>query len=572
MEVTQRDIEDAEALVPIIAQAIADGRRESKSRYVATLTLEGTVYVFDSDNAVDQGDYVGEFVKQKSLMVTLPDCPFTVFFRPDVDGKRDEVVVELGKMWSGTPAHVRVSYTLKVEKNGVELFTQTVPYHWWWARWRWQSAPRPLVRDGASLVAAKHLLPHSSGDLYGYKPTGPYSYNPNYHYTPMALGGIMHAMGTGGDRPEIGPITKPQADYIVLGTPLARDVMMAQAESSASWAFHIRDEKTGRWFDNRANPYYSLNPASNPPKIPIAPAPSPQVTTFAYLQTAHIPNLSYVPFMLTDDPYLLEEVQAAALYSPIENNYHQNIQKLPGMAGPSEVRGFAWGLRDMALAARATPETVPSWLTPKAHYLANLADSKTYMQRFMDSPARIHRVFRAFPRSDLLGSFQEDYMMIVLAWIARIFPDWKPQYEWAMGAIMPHVLDGRGWLKGWPAPYYFKGFINTIGTASLIKDTSQDANTYATWDEAFERYVLDKGGTNDPTLGVYPPQWDGVSIRQVQSSAGYFLYRLATLRLAEGAGIPDAAGAGDWLEGQMPALFQRYGGTNDPRFSFAPTP
>src|SRR3954463_14163476 len=130
------------AATSISGQQNSDARNSSKSvRYVATLNDGRTVYTFDSNEAVDQGVYAGQFVRQKSLMVSLPRCPFTVFFRPDIDGGRDEVVVELGKMWSGAPAHVTTPYTLSVTKDGAPLFTQNVQYHWWWSRWRWQSAP-----------------------------------------------------------------------------------------------------------------------------------------------------------------------------------------------------------------------------------------------------------------------------------------------------------------------------------------------------------------------------------------------------------------------------------------------
>lgn len=540
------------------------------TRYVATLTLGSTVYTFDSANAVDQGDYVGEFVRQKSLMVALPGCPFTVFFRPDVDGTRDEVVVELGKMWSGAPAHVRTPYTLSVTKDGAPLFTQNVPYHWWWSRWRWQSAPRSFVRDAASLMAANYFLPHSKDYLYGYKPGGPYAYFANYAYTPMGLGGLVHGMGTGGDRPELGPLTKPQADFLLFGTPLARDVMLAQAEASASLPFHIRDEKTGAWLNNRAKPYHSLHPNSPVPRVPNPAVPIPQVTTFAYMQTAHMPQLTYAPYLLTDDPYYLEELQAVALYHTIESSGHQIVQKLPGLAQPGETRGMAWGIRDIALAAKATPATVPSWLSPQSLYLANLADNRTYIQRYMDSPALIHKVFRAFTRSDLLGSFQEDYKAIVLAWVARMFPEqWKDAYVWAMGAIMPLVTDGSGWLKGWPCPYYFAGMVKPLDFSTLIKDTSQDANTYKTWAEAFQQHVAVKGRVNDPTLASYPPAWDGVSIMQTLGSAGYVLWRQGAIHLAQGHGIAGAAAAAEWFDGQIPAIVTKFRNTNDPRWSFS---
>jgi hypothetical protein len=104
--------------------------------------------------------------------------------------------------------------------------------------------------------------------------------------------------------------------------------------------------------------------------------------------------------------------------------------------------------------------------------------------------------------------------------------------------------DGRqrvAWcLKGWANPYYFTGFIRDIGTRTRIDDTSQDKNTYLSWAAAFQRYVADKGNTNDPTLRVYPPPWDGASIMQTQSGAGYFLWRQSTLHLAAGLGIAGA--------------------------------
>jgi hypothetical protein len=422
------------------------------------------------------------------------------------------------------------------------------------------------VRDAASLVASKHFLPHSPDWLYGYKPGGPYSYTPNYSYSPMALGGLMSSMGSTGDRPEIGPVTLPQADFILLGTPLAKTVMMAQAEACASLPFHLRDEKTGAWLDNRAHPYYSFNQNVSP-KVPVA--PNPQSPNFMFLNAAHMPQLTYVPYMLTDDPYLLEELQATALYHVTESNYHQTVQKLPGIAQPSEQRGMAWGVRDIALAAKATPASVPGWLLPKSLWLANFADNRTFIQRFMDSPALTHKVFRTFPRADSVEGFEMDYMMIAFAWVVRIgFAEWSDAYAWTMGGVLPQVTDGSGWLKGWPDPYMYRVFINP-GAVSLIKDTSRDAGTFKTWAEAFQGYVADKGNINpgDPTL-ANSSTWDGISIVQTQSSAGYFFWRQGQLHLAVGLNVAGADAASKWLDSQMPAVIQRLKGVNDPRFSF----
>ena len=489
------------------------------AHYVATLTLGSTVYTFESRSAVDQGNYVGQFVQQKSLMASLAGCPFTVFFRPDLNGKRDEVVVELGKIWSWSsrPTHIMTPYTLRVTKNNALLFTQTVPYHWWWSRWRWQSAPRPVVATASELIASKKLLPHSTRWLYGWK-----KWTTDVRFVgPMDTAGLQTAIGTAGDRPEIGAVTLPQADYIVNGTPRAWSTMIAQAEASATMPIHVRDEKTGQWFDNQANPYYSLRPRGGPPVIPDAPlppVPPGQIsgnnvdTRFMGPEAAHNPPLTYVPYLFTDDPYYLEELQAMALWHIVLSSYHSWKEKLPGLAYPGETRATAWGLRSVAQAALVTPANTPSWINTQAHWKKNLADNRVYLQRFMDSPAMIHKFFRAYSRADLLGSFQEDYLMTVLAWIVRMgFTEWADGYAWAMGAVMPLVTDASGWLKGWPNPYYFTGFIRDIGGArTRIDDTSQDKNTYLDWAAAFQRYVTDKGHTNDPTLQAYPPRWDGI--------------------------------------------------------------
>jgi hypothetical protein len=60
-----------------------------------------------------------------------------------------------------------------------------------------------------------------------------------------------------------------------------------------------------------------------------------------------------------------------------------------------------------------------------------------------------------------------------------------------------------------------------------------------------------------------------VSIMQVQSNAGYFLWRQGALHLAQGLGVAGADAAAAWLDSQIPAQLQKYGGTNDPRFSFS---
>ena len=47
------------------------------------------------------------------------------------------------------------------------------------------------------------------------------------------------------------------------------------------------------------------------------------------MQTAHMPPLAFVPWMLTDDPYFLEVAQATVNYGILESNINRNGEKLP---------------------------------------------------------------------------------------------------------------------------------------------------------------------------------------------------------------------------------------------------
>ena len=538
---------------------------------------DGTSRTFSQAAAKDAGDYVGQFVHQKCFRQRQGD--WTVFFRPDADGSRDEVVVELGTIRSTNPANILTPYTATITKNGATVAEVQVPYHWWWARWRWYSSPRSVVRKPADLIASKALLPHTTKYHYGWPGWGSPSYYNGLTYSykgPMDTAGLATGMGGVGDRPEVGPVTIPQGDYIVNGTPAALSSMLAQAEASGSMPIHFRDELTGAPFDVRANPYYSTLAASGPPLIAEPPIPRDTagsvLPTFFLMDANHTPSLCYVPYLLTDDPYYLEELQYISTFHIVITNYHTSAQQLPGLVYPGETRGFAWGVRSVAHSAYITSPTAPNWLKSQTYWKQNLADNRTYLQRFQNSPALVHKLFRMFTRSDGGQGFMNDYMAIVLAWIVRMgFTEWADGYTWFMGGVMPMVSDGSGWEKGWPTPYQYFTMTNqtaSSGTAFLlVPDTSLDAITYPTWAALFQRYVADKGNTNDSSLQTFPPPWNGTSIMQVQSGPGYFLWRQGALHLAVGLGLSGASAASAWLDGQMPSVMQKSGTTSDPRWS-----
>lgn len=237
----------------------------------------GTTLTFSQPAATNLGDYVGPFVQQACLRQRAPAtgdyrAAFTVFFRPDMSGARQEIVVEYGTEFKfGTlppvaasgvkPAHITSPYTATISGSGLASpVVVTVPNHWWGARWRWQSASRAMVRGYTNLVAMKAILPLSTQALWNTSPpaTG-VAWN-----GPMETAGLASDEQDVADRPEIGFITEYQACYLLTDNAAAQQTMLSQAEAMGTMPVWVRDAATGAMFDVQTYPFMALlNDASN---------------------------------------------------------------------------------------------------------------------------------------------------------------------------------------------------------------------------------------------------------------------------------------------------------------------
>ena len=139
------------------AAAASPGSEPLKVR----LVLDGKTYEFDETKGRDLGDYKGPGFVQRCVMVTVADLPMSVFMRPDQGSERVEVVFELGRMWSGPPRHLG-AYTVEIARGEKQLARVEVPYHYWFSRWRWQSAPRPRITTPQALMAASLVPPYEN--------------------------------------------------------------------------------------------------------------------------------------------------------------------------------------------------------------------------------------------------------------------------------------------------------------------------------------------------------------------------------------------------------------------------
>ena len=554
---------------------------------------DGTSRTFNQTGAKEAGDYVGQFVHQKCFIAHEDD--WTVFFRPDANHSRDEVVVERGVIHLApgrNPTHLLDPYTATILKDGGRIAEVTVPRHWWLARWRWQSAPRPIRRSLHDLIAMKAICPLGRAGLYGAKPLD----RVIKWQGPMDIGGLATGMGGAGERSDIGPITEYQAAYLLDGNAEMLTTLLTQAEAVGSMPIWARDQLTGGLADIYQMPHIAFS--AGEPTIPQPPYPyNPDHSYNEYLfrmEVAHIPSAAYVPWLLTDDPYFYEGAEAIASYGVLATDFHRSNQKLPGLVYPGETRAWAWGMRELFRMGAFAPENPPSWLKPRSYWRKLVADNLSYTRQFTEAPAKIHRIFRQFTRSDICGLWQSAFVMSSLGWAvwSGFYPEWSEFARWFAGGLLPFANGSSGWDKRWPSPYYV-GFLNMrdLGAAKeppaslAILDGLWESHTPDSWAEAwklFPKWV--SINFPQPPQAIDPSRWTDANkvyengndsrygvVQSAPSGPAYVLQMRAGLAFAALAGVPGARAAHDWLHAQLPSVCASYGKTGDHKWSFSPS-
>jgi len=562
-----------------------------------TVTLDfggGRIAVFSGLDAVDKGDFIGEFVRQKSYLVTNPAFPdWRVWLRVDADvagrriaeparGWRDEAIVEYGRAGAGVPAHVQTPYTAVVLKNGSVKASYTVPQHWWYARWRYQSSARPVVRS-VSVLRKRGWIPNFGNEgLFGAGPgkldiawpgpmQAPARLPPSYPFNP--------AMAQGGDNDQIGFLTEAAAGYVLFGGAADLNTLRTEGEWCGNWCIHIRDDATGAMPDVR-NLLASFRSAGG--TLNDAPTLDTSVTpAFVDVEASHWYPCANAPWMLTDDPFFLEEFQFGVNWRIIWDRGPRLAQKLGGLMYPGQTRCMAWGLRDLAQLAASCPTATPSWLQPRRYWKACLDDNLTFAQKFVQSKARVHALFRTWTRIDMDRSWMAAWLNAACGMaVDQGFTEWAPVFRWGIDKHIQQTNGTSGWPRQWPAPYGSTP-VKTSGYYASFDfyprmDDSLDAATCTSWADYWQWYASGTGGHSDDTgHKIDTTGWDGHTLMAQfypeAGYAGYFLHVRVALALAVTRGIPGAKACYDYLHGELVNVMpQHYKATGQARFSIDP--
>jgi hypothetical protein len=238
-------------------------------------------------------------------------------------------------------------------------------------------------------------------------------------------------------------------------------------------------------------------------------------------------------------------------------------------------------LRDLFLLAATCPERVPDWLRPRAYWRDCLADNRAYAERFASAPARIHALFRAWPRADLVSGWMAAWLSAIVGIaVEQGFDEWAPIFAWSIDAQIQMTNGTSGWSRQWPVPYTSTpnkapGYYGSFDYVPHDKDRRIDATTCGSWAEYWTWYASGGGGSSDGVGATLDTTgWDGHTLMaqfHPRGYASYFLHLRCALAVAVTRGIPGARACYDYLQGELAtALAKHYRSAGQARFSIDP--
>lgn len=202
----------------------------------------------------------------------------------------------------------------------------------------------------------------------------------------MGSGSLTKYMPTTGGRPEIGPYPNWTVQYLLTMDPRAKAIVLGNGDLAGSWPIHVRNARTGRimTLDERPKFWLDGRGEDKPKWQPDRQAPPPRRTPDGksdpyYLSpdVAHMGSFAYVPYLITGDFYYLEEAYFWGSYTLLAQ---WSVPRQNGKGIMSDqIRGNAWGLRNIADAAFIAPDSDPEAKYFEERIRNNIADMTARM-------------------------------------------------------------------------------------------------------------------------------------------------------------------------------------------------
>ncbi|MFT8245496.1 hypothetical protein [Roseomonas sp. BN140053] len=179
---------------------------------------------------------------------------------------------------------------------------------------------------------------------------------------PLGARELVQYMPTSGGRADIGPTTQAQAIWLLTGDPRAAAYCLGQAEASGAIPWHFWDpgggaDNGGGWMDTRHWPRFMVSDRNGPPPRSMLQQPSRQTWS---PDLPHQPDLCYVPFLLTGRRAFLDGLQAQSVAQVLSGWAAMRTASDVVIVQRTQIRGAAWGLRQVDEAAWMSPDDDPN--------------------------------------------------------------------------------------------------------------------------------------------------------------------------------------------------------------------
>lgn len=351
------------------------------------------------------------------------------------------VSVTLENNWAFEAAPSNQTYDLSLSVGNQQVLSQTGLQHYHHARWHqslwWGTEAKAEVAYDPQYLLATGAVPNYDLSLAiseaGLSEMATTLAKPSV-FGLMKIGQVNAGMSTTGARPEIGPMPRWSARWLISQDVRAKRFTVAMGEQAGTWSIHYRDKGTDLPVSITHYPYMSLQVSGKKvdplTKIDNAfPAcGSAGCTTPNAHDTSHQPSFAYLPYLLTGDLFFLEEQQFWTNFNVMQANYAYRGYAA-GLFNTDQVRGQAWSLRTLAQTAYITPDDHPL----KAYFETQLNNNRIWYQtNYSDKAAQnplgyINPLAYGF----VISPWMDDFFTWSVGYLVEMgFSDWQPMLEW----------------------------------------------------------------------------------------------------------------------------------------------
>ncbi|MBY0339177.1 MAG: hypothetical protein K2X11_21365 [Acetobacteraceae bacterium] len=264
---------------------------------------------------------------------------------------------------------------------------------------------------------------------------------PGFGTTPLAANGVTQFMPQTGGRGDLGILTAPNTGWVISGDARAAAYALGQAEAAGAVPWNFWDTKNGTWLntDNYARLWTDARGGTGKVGDPTSTGLTQQMSgdTGWTPDRAHMPELSFAPFILTGERWIQDNLMAQASFSIMTNwpVYRQNAMDLMA-GGEVQLRGAAWSLRTIQNAAFAAEDGSPE----KAYFTQVVNDN--------------------------------------WKWLVSKIPEWTAQQGEAHGWV-PVIVSPYGDISPWQQDYFASTAI------AAAERGNADALTFLNWMKNF---------------------------------------------------------------------------------------